>query len=113
MLTLVLAQTCPVLADEVWHVTSGTNGQEHSTWTIEHLGTSANGHADVEGPDGTKTALNVMATPDVLRVFGMHPGSQFCQFEIHNLSGDKADGIEICIGQPAVTPWQATMDEGN
>lgn len=113
-----LAALCAVLpsaafAVETWHVTSGVNGDEHLTWTVEHLGEATGGLADYTGPDGNKTGLRIISVDGrALRVLLMHHGAFFCQFDIHEIADGKASGTESCSDHMGGkgTPWSATLD---
>lgn len=98
---------------ETWHVTSGPNGKQHSTWTISSATDgSMTGHADVtDGP----TNLYLGGNSSAIRVVGMRPHSSFCEFDVHERSADKVSGTEFCMpysGGDGV-PWSATIENGD
>lgn len=100
----------PGFASETWHVTSGPNGEEHSTWTLKQEGGGTSGHAEFTGSDGSKTNFEIYGNSDALRVMRMRPRGAFCQFDVHEISAEKASGIEWCVNDEARFPWGATID---
>jgi hypothetical protein len=96
---------------ETWHVTSGPNDEEHSTWTISDAKDGGvTGSVDVtDGP----TNLYLGGNWSSIRVIGIVPNSGFCEFEVHQRTTDKVSGTEFCFPHHGHDmSWSATIDKG-
>ena len=97
---------------ETWHVTSGVNGEEHSTWTFSQR--SATGFAGrVDFTDGrTGTVFALMGEYYHTHVEGIEGRASLCAFGILERTPEKASGIESCPPNSTdyQAPWSATID---